>query len=307
MKRIVVTGATGEIGRVLTAALLHRGDQVVALSRDAARARARLGPGVEAIAWADPTQAPPDASTFAGADAVIHLLGEPIAQRWTATARTRIRDSRVLGTRHLVAAIGELPDNERPKALVSQSAVGFYGPGDDRELDEQAPPGTDSLARVVSDWEREAQQAESLLRVARTRTGLVLAPTGGALARMLPVFRMGIGGPVAGGRQYVPWVHLEDVIAALIFCVDEPEAAGPVNLTAPHPATNADFSRALGRVLGRPAVLPVPALAVRLLFGEMAQIVITGQRAIPRRLHNLGFRFAHPELEPALRDVLGRG
>jgi uncharacterized protein len=157
---------------------------------------------------------------------------------------------------------------------------------------------------VVRAWEAEAQAAEPLLRVARTRTGVVLSPSGGALARMLPFFRLGIGGPVAGGRQYVPWVHLDDVTSALVFCVDEAEAAGPINVTAPNPVTNAEFSRALGSVLHRPAVLPVPALALRVLYGQMAEIVTSGQRVLPRRLMQLGFRFGYPELEPALRDVL---
>jgi uncharacterized protein len=305
VRRIVVTGATGEIGRVLTAALRERGDRVVALSRDEQRARERLGEDVEAIAWAEPTVAPPPASALTGADAVIHLLGEPIAQRWTEAAKARIRDSRILSTRNLVTALRELPDDQRPSTLVSQSAVGFYGAADDRELDEQAPPGNDFLAQVVSLWEREAEQAASALRVVKTRTGLMLSPTGGALARMLPFFRLGIGGPVAGGKQYVPWVHVDDVVRALIYCVDESEAVGPLNLTAPGPVTNAEFSRALGRALGRPAVLPVPAPALRLLYGEMALIVTTGQRAVPRGLEKLGFRFGHPELEPALRDVLG--
>jgi uncharacterized protein (TIGR01777 family) len=307
VKRIVVTGATGEIGRAVTAALRERGDQVVALSRDEARARDRLGDGVEVVVWREPTAAPAPSAALAGSDAIVHLLGEPVAQRWTEGAKTRIRDSRVLSTRNLVAALREVSAEERPKALVSQSAVGYYGATDDRELDEEAPPGSDFLAQVVSAWEREAEEAEPLSRVARARTGVVLSSTGGALVRMLPFFRLGIGGPVAGGRQYVPWVHLDDVVAALVFCVDEAQAAGAINVTSPNPVTNAEFSRALGRALRRPAVLPVPGLALRLLYGEMAQIVTTGQRVIPRRLERLGLRFRHPDLTPALRDVLGQG
>jgi uncharacterized protein len=237
---------------------------------------------------------------------VIHLLGEPVAQRWSAEAKARIRDSRVLATRMLVNGLQGLSSDARPATLVSQSATGYYGPAGDRELAENAPAGDDFLARVVVDWEAEARAAEHLLGVFTTRTGVVLSPSGGALAQMLPFFRAGIGGPVAGGRQYVPWIHLDDVVDGLLFCLESPEASGPANLTAPTPVTNTDLSRALGRVLHRPAVLPVPGVALRLLYGEMASIVTTGQRAVPRRLHALGFQFGHPELEPALRDVLSQ-
>jgi uncharacterized protein (TIGR01777 family) len=304
MKRIVITGATGGIGQALTARLRVRGDEVIALSRDQARGRQALGSDVEVIAWPDPVASSPPAEALARADAVIHLLGEPVAQRWNSESKAKIRDSRVLSTRQLVAGLRKLDDEQRPSALVSQSATGYYGPRDDHELDEEAPAGTDFLAQVVSAWEREAEAAEPYLRVVRTRTGVVLSPSGGALARMLPFFRLGIGGPVAGGRQYVPWVHLDDVVRALIFCVDEPDARGAVNLSSPNPVTNAEFSHALGRALNRPAVLPVPALALKVLYGEMAQIVTTGQRVIPRRLEQLGFAFGQPQLEAALRDVL---
>lgn len=304
MKRVLVTGATGTIGRKVVAALRERGDAVIALSRDRARAASDLGGGVEVHTWADPTSRPPPTEALSGTDGVIHLLGEPVAQRWSAEAKVKIRDSRVQTTRRLVAALRELPDAQRPTVLVSQSAVGFYGGGGDHELDEEAQPGTDFLAGVTSAWEEEARAAEPLMRVVTTRTGVVLTTSGGALARMLPFFRLGIGGPVAGGRQYVPWIHLDDTVAAMLFGLDREAATGPVNLTAPAPVTNADFSRALARVLHRPAVLPVPALALRLLYGEMAQIVTSGQRAIPRRLSELGFQFRYPGLEQALVDVL---
>jgi uncharacterized protein (TIGR01777 family) len=305
MRRVTVTGATGTIGRRVVAALLARGDGVVALSRDPARAATVLGrDGVEVNGWPDPTAAPPPTDALSGADAVVHLLGEPVAQRWTAEAKLRIRDSRVQSTRRLVAALHELPDDQRPDVLVSQSAVGIYGASDDRELDEQGPAATDFLAGVVTEWEHEAQAAEPAMRVVRTRTGVVLTASGGALARMLPFFRLGIGGPVAGGRQYVPWIHLDDTVAAMLFCLDQEAASGAVNLTAPTPVTNVEFSRALGRALHRPAVLPVPGPALRLLYGEMGEIVTTGQRALPRRLLDLGFRFRYPVVDQALRDAL---
>ncbi len=304
--RVVITGATGLIGRELGGALRARGDEVVALSRDARRGRDALGEGVEVHAWAEPTQAPPPPQALTGADAVVHLLGEPVAQRWSEEAKRRIRDSRVLPTRSLVQGLSAVDEAERPRTLVSQSATGYYGPRGEEPLDEQAPAGDDFLAEVVFAWEREALSAASLMRVALTRTGVVLSPDGGALAKMLPFFRLGVGGPVAGGRQYVPWVHLDDVVGALLRCLDDPGAEGPVNVTAPNPVTNAEFSRALGRALGRPAVLPVPALAIRLLYGEMAQMVTTGQRVLPERLRQLGYEFRHPEVEAALREVLAR-
>jgi hypothetical protein len=204
----------------------------------------------------------------------------------------------------LVEALRGLPDESRPKVLVSQSATGYYGPRGDAPLDEHASPGEDFLAVVTAAWEQEAQAAGAVMRVACTRTGVVLSPSGGALAKMLPFFKLGVGGPVAGGHQYVPWIHLDDVVGALIRCVDDSDAEGPVNVTAPNPVTNAELSRALGHALGRPAVLPVPAFAVKLLYGEMAEIVTTGQNVVPARLRQLGYEFRHPEVEPALRDVL---
>jgi uncharacterized protein (TIGR01777 family) len=306
MSRTVVTGATGLIGRELVAALLERGDEVRALTRDPARARSLLGDRVEPFGWPEPTDAPPPAAALAGADRVVSLLGEPVAQRWSADAKRRIRDSRVLGTRNLVAGLAALPDGERPEVLLSGSAVGYYGPRGAEPLDESAPPGSDFLADLAAAWEAEAVAAGELgLRVVLTRTGLALSRDGGALQQMLPPFRLGVGGPLADGRQYVPWVHLTDVVEALVTVLDDRRASGPVNTTAPYPVTNREFSRTLGRVLRRPAVLPVPTLALKLRFGELGEMVATGQRAVPAALSALGYRFRWPELEPALRDVIG--
>ncbi len=302
--RVLITGATGTIGLSVADVLRARGDQVVALSRDPERAQRVLGPDAEVHAWPDPTSSAPPTGAFKNVDAVVHLLGEPIAQRWTSEARARIRESRVLGTRMIVDALRGLPDGSRPKVLVSQSASGYYGPRADALLDEHASAGEGFLAEVTVAWEHEANAASSVMRVACTRTGVVLSPSGGALAKMLPFFKLGLGGPVASGHQYVPWIHLDDVVGAMIRCVDDSDAQGPVNVTAPNPVTNAELSRALGRALGRPAVLPVPGFAVRLLYGEMAEIVTTGQRVVPVRLRQLGYEFRHPEVEPALRDVL---
>ena len=304
--RVAVTGATGMIGATLVRALVERGDEVTALSRNAERAGETLG--VAAETWADPKAEQPPLDALRGRDAVVHLLGEVIAQRWSDDVKREIRDSRVLATRNLVAALGELPADERPGVLLSQSGAGWYGHRGDERLDESTEgPGDDFLAQLTVDWEGEARRAEGLgIRVVVTRTGVVLSESGGALEKMLPFFKAGIGGPVAGGRQYVPWVHLDDVVGAIAFALGNDQASGPVNVAAPEPVTNKELSKALGRVLHRPAFAPVPALAVKTLYGEMAEIVITGQRAVPAKLEGLGYRFHWPELEAALKDATGR-
>jgi uncharacterized protein (TIGR01777 family) len=306
--RVVVTGASGTIGAAVCRALSARGDTAIALSRDPERARQALdSSAAQTLRWEQPTAQEPPREALAGADAVINLLGEPISQRWTPQVKQAIRDSRVLSTRQLVRALRALPDGERPRTLISQSASGFYGACGSEPVDETAPPGADWLAQVVVAWESEALAGGDLMRVTVTRTGVVLSPRGGALAKMLPYFRLGLGGPVAGGRQYLPWVHLDDVAGALMHCLDDAQAQGPVNLAAPNPVTNAEFARALGRALGRPALLPVPAFALRALYGEMAMILTTGQALQPARLKLLGYRFRWPELGPALESVLRQG
>jgi uncharacterized protein (TIGR01777 family) len=304
--RVAVTGATGMIGSALVRALVERGDEVTALSRNAERGANALG--VPAETWADPEAERPPLEALRGRDAVVHLLGEVIAQRWSDETKREIRDSRVLSTRNLVAALGELAAEERPRVLVSGSGAGWYGQRGDERLDESAAePGDDFLAQLSRDWEAEACAAEELgVRVVLSRTGVVLSDSGGALEKMLPFFKAGIGGPVAGGRQYVPWVHRDDVVGATMFALDNEAVRGPVNVTAPEPVTNRELSRTLGRVLRRPAFAPVPALAVKALYGDMAQIVTTGQRAVPARLTELGYSFRQPDLEPALRDATGR-
>ena len=302
--RVTVTGATGLIGRRLVAALRERGDEVTVLSRDPARARASLGQAdVQAAAW-DPAAGPAPAEALAGRDAVVHLAGEPIAQRWSAGAKERIRASREAGTANLVAGIAAA--EPRPGVLVSASGVGYYGPRGDEVVTEGSAAGDDFLAQVCVAWEREAEQATGLgVRVVRLRQGVVLDPSGGALAKMLPPFRLGAGGPVAGGRQYLPWIHLDDLVALQLRALDDASWEGAYNACAPEPVTNRDFSKALGRALRRPAVAPVPAFALRLLYGDMAEIVTEGQRAVPERARAAGFAFAHADLDKALRDALG--
>jgi uncharacterized protein len=301
--RVAVTGATGLIGTAVVRELQARGDEVTVLTRNVSRASSEL-PGVETCEWRDPVREAAPSEAFAGRDAVVHLAGEPIAQRWTDDSKRRIRESRQLGTRNLVAGLRAAPE-PRPRVLVSQSAIGWYGARGDERLNESEPSAGDFLAQVVAAWETEARAAEELgMRVVLTRTGVVLAEAGGALEKMLPPFKLGVGGPVAGGRQYVSWIHLDDVVGAILFCLDDERARGPVNLTAPEPVTNKQLSKALGRALKRPAVAPVPGVAVKLLYGEMASIVTTGARVMPKRLEELGYSYRWPELDPALRAAV---
>jgi uncharacterized protein len=300
--RVGVTGATGLIGRRLVAALKDRGDEVVALTRDPDGAREALG--VEAVRW-DSVTGPPPPEALSGSDGVIHLAGEPIAQRWSAEVKQRIRDSRTIGTSNLVNGIGTA--DPRPTVLVSTSAAGYYGDRGAEELPETAQPGPpdDFLASACVEWERAAEKASEYgLRVVRQRNGVVLHGSGGALAQMLPPFKAFVGGPVAGGRQYVPWIALDDVVGLYLTALDDDRWSGPVNAAAPAPATNADLSKALGRALHRPALMPVPGFAVKLLFGEMAEVVLASQRLVPARAQELGYRFRQPDLDAALKQAL---
>ena len=273
----------------------HRGDGTDRLGADG------WAPA-EAVRW-EPIEEPAPAQALAGRDAVIHLAGENVAQRWTARAKRAIRDSRVIGTRQLVAGLREA--EPRPGTLISSSAVGYYGAHGEEPLDEEASPGEGFLAQVCAAWEAEARRAGELdMRVVQVRTGVVLDRRGGALQKLLVPFRLGLGGPVAGGRQYMSWVHGGDVVEMILQAGVDARWSGPVNATAPEPAANRDFARALGAVLRRPAVLPVPGAALRLLYGEMASTVTDGARAVPAKPLVLGYRFRHPQLVEALRSAL---
>ena len=301
--RITLTGATGRIGHSIVAALRERGDEVTVLSRDPERARTSLG-DVEAHAW-DLKAGPAPVEALSGRDAVVHLAGEDIGQRWSAKVKREIHESRELGTRNLVAGLRAA--EPRPQVLVSASGSGYYGSRGDERVDESFPPGDDFVADVVKTWEREALAAEELgVRVTVLRTGPVLDRSSGALSKMLPPFKLGVGGPVAGGRQYLPWIHLDDITGLYLAAIDGGEAwAGPINASAPSPTTNKAFSKALGRALHRPAFAPVPALALKVLYGEMSQIVTGGVNMVPARATDLGYRFRHPEVDEALRSALG--
>ncbi len=302
--RVLVTGASGFLGSHVSDALLARGDDVVGLTRDPARARA-TNPTITWHAW-NPTAERPPATALEGVDGIVNLIGEPIDQRLTDEAKERIRESRERATKNLVDAISAV--DPRPLALVSQSAVGYYGDRGDAVVDESTPPGSAFDSEICVAWEATARAAEEVgVRVVITRTGLVLDPQAGLLKQLLVPFKLGVGGPLAGGRQYMSWIHVDDWTRLVLWLLDTESASGTFNATAPNPVTNRELSKALGRVLGRPAVAPVPKLALKLRFGdEMGEILTAGQRAIPRRALDAGFEFAHPDLEPALRDLLKR-
>lgn len=304
----MIAGATGLVGRALVSKLARERQELVVLARDAQRARGVLGGPCEVIQWDG--GAPLSPPTFEGVEAVVNLAGEPIAEgRWTQERKGRIRDSRVFSTRRLVEAIAKLPRERRPRALVSASAVGIYGGLESAApVGESAAAGQGFLAEVCRDWESEALRAEKLgLRVVCARIGVVLSRQGGALAKMLPLFRSGLGGVVGAGSQYMSWVHIDDLTKLLLFAVGDERMSGAFNATAPDPVTNAIFARELARVLGRRAAFAVPAAALRIALGEQANVVLEGQRVLPEKALGLGFEFAFPELTVALHDLLSDG
>ena len=300
--KVLVTGASGLIGSALCDALFARGDDVVGLSRDPSRARA-ANPRVTWHKW-QPTLERPDPAAFEGVEGVVHLLGERIDQRWTDESKQKIMESRRTGTHNLVQTIGGLENP--PKVLVSQSAVGYYGDRGDDVLDESEGPGESFDAKVAQAWERAAHELDdNRVRLAILRTGQVLTPKGGMLKELATPFKLGVGGPLAGGAQYLSWIHIEDELGLITWALDNETVSGTINATAPEPATNKDFSKALGRAVNRPAIVPVPGLVLDLKFGrEFGQILRGGQRAIPKRAQDLGYKFRHPGLGTALRDLL---
>lgn len=296
--QVTITGASGFIGRRLVSQLEAAGHSVHILGR---LPRAGISPSAGFSVW-EPEKGPPPAAALA-VDAVVHLAGEPVAQRWSPEVKRRIRDSRVIGTQQLVEGLRQA--GERPKVLVAGSAVGYYGDCGNDVLTESSKPGDTFLAKICVEWENAALAAKSLgMRVVPVRTGLVLGKGGGALEKMLPLFKAGVGGKLGAGTQWMPWIHLDDLAGLMARAVEDESWTGPVNGSAPNPVTNADFTGALGRVLHRPAVLPVPAFAVKLLYGEMAQILFHSQRAIPQAPLSAGFEFRHPELFGALKAIL---
>ena len=293
----LVTGGTGVLGTALIANL----GQATLLSRDPARAN-RFGTSVKVHGWR-PELEVPTPETLDGVDTVFHLAGEPVAEgRWTSEKKRRIHDSRVVGTRNLVAALAAGANHV--KVLVSASAVGVYGDRGDQELDETSPAGDGFLAEVCQGWEREAMAAERLgVRVVCVRIGIVLAPRGGALAQMLSPFKLGVGGQLGDGRQWMPWVHIEDVVGSFLHAAAHEEIHGPLNCVSPHPVTNAQFTRTLAKTLHRPALLTVPKAALRIGFGEVSDVLLASQRVLPRVAERTGYKFSYPELAGALSAV----
>ncbi|ABY35412.1 MAG TPA: TIGR01777 family protein [Chloroflexus aurantiacus] len=306
-KRIIITGATGLIGRRLVAEL--RNDyHLVIFSRDPARARSTLPGAADYVAW-QPSEQGPWAAAVDGAWAVVHLAGAPIStgllgKRWTPEYKAEIRDSRVIGTRGIVNAIAAA--SQRPSVFVCASAVGYYGPyRDNTPLTEDSPPGRDFLAQVCVAWEAEAVRAEEYgVRTVRLRTGLVLDPTSGALPQIMLPFKLMTGGPILPGTQVYPWIHPDDEVGLIRFALENDQVRGPLNAAAPGALSNRDFAAIVGKVLGSPSWLPVPEFSLRIALGEMADLVVYGQNAVPRKALDLGYQFRFPTLEPALRDLL---
>lgn len=302
--RVLVTGASGTIGTALCDALFARGDDVVGLSRDPGRSRA-ANPRVTWHRW-EPTLERPDPAAFEGVDGVVNLVGEKVDQRWTEESKQRIMESRRQATHNLVQGIEALEESRRPKVLVSQSAIGYYGDRGDEELDESSAPGSGFISEVPQAWEQAAHELDnSGVRVVVVRTGLVLDSESGLLKEMLTPFKLGVGGPLAGGKMYFSWIHLADEVGILLWALDNEQVSGTVNGTSPEPVTNKEFSKALGRAVKRPAIAPVPGFVLDLKFGsEFGHVLRGGQRVLPKRTQELGYSFKHPRLDEALADLV---
>ena len=301
--RVLVTGASGRIGKALCDELLARGDEVVGLTRDPEKGAAAQ-PRVTWHAW-EPTLERPAEAAFEGVDGVVNLVGEKINQRWTDEAKRKIIDSRRVATHNLAGAIDGLAT--KPKVMVNQSAVGYYGDRGDEELDESSAPGDGFDSEVCVEWEKAAREVEAAgVRLVIVRTGLVMEAGGGLLGELLLPFKLGLGGPLAGGKQWMSWIHLSDEVGVLIWALDTEGVSGVVNGTAPNPVTNKEWSKALGRALHRPAVLPIPGLAVEVKFGrELGKVAQGGQKVLPKRTEELGYAFKYPEIDGALRNLVG--
>lgn len=294
--RVAIVGATGMIGRRLTGALLAGGHEVRAISR-----RGQSVADAPGVAW-DPTRGPLDPAALDAIDAVVNLAGASIGSgRWSDARKREIADSRIVTTRLLVEAIG----TDGPRTLVNASAVGYYGEGS-TPVDESAPPADDFLGRTCADWEAAAIAAEANgVRVVRLRTGVVIARESEVLRRQLPAFKLGLGGPVGGGEQWWSWIHIDDLTGLIIFALVHPEVRGPLNAVAPNAVRQKDFAHALGRVIGRPTILPTPGFALKLAMGEASAIALSGQHVIPTAATAAGYPFAHPDIDGALRAELG--
>jgi len=299
--KALLTGGTGFVGRHLVETL----DHPVVLTRSPDKARKILADKAVCVAW-QPSREPAPAKAFEGVDVVFNLLGESIGEgRWTSAKKKRIRESRLLGTRNLVAALRSLPS--KPKVLVSSSAVGYYGDRGDDSLDETSAPGSDFLAKLCVDWEAESRAAEELgVRVVCVRSGIVLGPGGGALGKMALPFKLGAGGPIGSGRQWMPWIHIDDLVGLYLMAARRDDVSGAVAGVAPEAVTNAQFSKTLGRVLRRPAFMPAPGFMLRVVIGEFTGALLSSQKVHPQMAHKAGYEYKYPALERALREIYRR-
>lgn len=299
--RILVTGASGFVGQRVVKELLKNKHEVVVLTRNIAKSALNLGSHCKFVQW-DAVSVPP-LSAFEGVEGVINLMGESIAdKRWDDAQKQKIHDSRINGTHLLIKAISELA--KKPKVLVSASGIGIYGNRDAEVITETSTTGNDFLANLCKEWEAEAFKAKDLgLRVAVVRTGVVLGRNGGALKKMLPIFKLGLGGPVGSGKQYMSWIHVDDLASIYVEAINNASIEGAVNGTAPYPATNKEFTKALGKALHRPAFMPVPTFALKSAFGEMSSVLLEGQKVLPTKIKEKKFRFHYPTLEMALKET----
>ena len=296
--KIAISGGTGFLGRPLVQKLVSGGHSVLVLTRRPEQEALSFPPGVTTAAFDGDKALEPH--VLEDMEAVVHLTGEPVAQRWTPSAKAKIVDSRIRSTERIVEAVRA---TSSVRTLLGASAVGYYGMPDDALLTEDSPPGSDFLAQVCVAWEAALFAAPEAIRTVALRTGVVLHPQGGALKPLLLQFRLGVGGPVAGGHQYLSWIHREDWVSLVVFALENPAVRGPLNLTAPHPVTNRDFAQALGHAIQRPSLVPTPAFALRLVLGDAATVVTKGQRVLPRRALDAGFTFRYPDLPAALGNL----
>ncbi|MXV75198.1 TIGR01777 family protein [Candidatus Poribacteria bacterium] len=302
MKNVLVTGGTGFIGSRVCTALHEQGDTVHVLSRNPERAETKLKSARTVYGWDPETEKLPS-EALSEAVSVVHLAGETIAGRWNADKKRRIRDSRILSTRNLVESFAAA--DTKPDALVCASAIGYYGDSGDERFTEVSPAGTDFLAEVCQEWESEAQKATDLgIRVVLVRIGLVLGLGGGLLAQVLPPFKMGVGGILGSGRQWMSWIHVDDVVGIVLHALENSEIRGPLNATAPTPVRNTEFTKTLGTVLRRPTLFPVPTFGLKLIMGEFADFVVLSQNVVPEKTEVSGYEFRYATLESALRDLL---
>lgn len=300
--KVVITGATGFVGQVIVKQLLEAGDEVVVLTRNVAKAAITLGSSCHYYQWNDSESLPP-LEALEGADGIINLMGETISERWDENQKKKIYSSRINGTKKLVEALEKLKNG--PKSFISTSAIGIYGNRGPEELNESSTVADDFLAKVCKDWENEANKARNHgVRLAIIRVGIVLGKGGGALAKMLPIFKLGGGGPLGSGNQYMSWIHVEDLASMYVEALKNPSIKGVLNGTAPYPASNREFTKVLGSAVKRPAFLPAPAFAIKIAFGEMSQILLEGQKVLPVKFKEAKFKFRYPTLEMAIKESL---